>query len=151
MNKAFFSSDRFVLYSDCCLSVSAEKSVKVEIILIVNNIKLTEKVSLFRIIDAAWLGDVNIAVGGEVLQSYRQMLLYTERASYRGNSTVDAVARVAPYATSDEADVVRNGHCILAKQSLSFMIIYSKQTLIKLQSTSNCKFDETILYVKLIY
>ncbi|KRY33868.1 MAGUK p55 subfamily member 5 [Trichinella spiralis] len=93
----------FGSFTRCYSTAASSSSCSIES----NNIKLTEKVSLFRIIDAAWLGDVNIAVGGKVLQSYRQTLQYTEGASFRGSSTVDAVGRGAPFATSGEADVVR--------------------------------------------
>ncbi|KRX21674.1 MAGUK p55 subfamily member 5 [Trichinella nelsoni] len=93
----------FGSFTPCYSTAASSSSCSIES----NNVKLTEKVSLFRIIDAAWLGDVNITVGGKVLQSYRQTLQYTEGASFRGSSTVDAVGRGAPFATSGEADVVR--------------------------------------------
>ncbi|OUC44801.1 hypothetical protein D917_08815, partial [Trichinella nativa] len=118
------------------------------------------KVSLFRIIDAAWLGDVNVE--NFPYQQRLQLVAKFCKAIDKRYSIPKALHfEAAPLLTP--LDVVHllqhqvklmlseNGHWILAKQSTVFPDYFIPVQTLMFVSKMKCKFDETIVFVKLIY
>ncbi|KRZ62390.1 MAGUK p55 subfamily member 5 [Trichinella nativa] len=115
----------FGSFTRCYSTAASSSSCSIES----NNIKLTEKVSLFRIIDAAWLGDVNVE--NFPYQQRLQLVAKFCKAIDKRYSIPKALHfEAAPLLTP--LDVVHllqhqvklmlseNGHWILAKQSTVF-------------------------------